>query len=167
MITPDYCRLMARYNAWQNRQIEKALEGVPLEALKADHGAFFGSIHATLDHILFGDLAFMSRFTGDPPEPPELGVTLYEDFGDLRQARAVLDVRIESWALSLTPEWLGEILTFANLVDGKEKTYAHWVLVIHMFNHQTHHRGQVTTLLSQMNLDIGSTDITFMPPVPD
>ena len=164
MITVEHCQLMARYNRWMNGKLYACCDGVDDAERKRDRGAFFGSIHATLDHILYGDLAFMSRFTGDPPEAPELGVTQYEDFGELRRVREALDARIEDWAATVTDGWLREILTFVSKVDGAEKTYPHWVLVTHMFNHETHHRGQVTTLLSQMGIDIGTTDITFMPP---
>jgi uncharacterized damage-inducible protein DinB len=66
------------------------------------------------------------------------------------------------WSASLSPAWLGEPLTYTSKIDGKTRTVPRWVLVTHMFNHQTHHRGQITTLLSQMGLDIGSTDIPFM-----
>lgn len=163
MITADHARLMARYNRWMNGKIYACCDGLGAAERNRDRGAFFGSIHATLNHILFGDLAFMSRFTGEPAEPPELGVILYDDFDGLRDARETLDARIEGWAAALTADWLSEILTFVSKVDGKEKTYPHWVLVTHMFNHQTHHRGQVTTLLSQMGHDIGPTDIPFMP----
>ena len=167
MITADHCHLMARYNRWMNGKIYGCCAEMSDAERKRDRGAFFGSIHATLNHIFYGDLAFMSRFTGDPPEPPELGVILHEDFEELRRAREALDAHIENWASALTAEWLGEILTFVSKVDGKEKTYARWVLVTHMFNHEIHHRGQITTLVSQMGVDIGSTDITFMPPAAD
>jgi len=164
MITAYHCHLMARYNRWMNGKLYDCCAEIADDERKRDRGAFFGSIHATLNHILYGDLAFMSCSTGDPPAPPQLGVILHEDFGDLRRAREALDARIESWESTLTVDWLGEILTFVSKVDGQEKTYPHWVLVAHMFNHESHHRGQVTTMLSQMGLDIGSTDITFMPP---
>lgn len=61
------------------------------------------------------------------------------------------------------PQWLAEPITYTSKIDGKTRTVQKWILVTHMFNHQTHHRGQVTTLLSQMGFDVGSTDIPFMP----
>ena len=81
----------------------------------------------------------------------------------MRKEREALDRRIVGWAIGLTDEWLAESLTYTSKVDGKTRTVANWVLVTHMFNHQTHHRGQVTTLLSQMGLDMGTTDLPFMP----
>jgi uncharacterized damage-inducible protein DinB len=105
----------------------------------------------------------MSRFTGQPRDVPELGIDLYEDFHDLWLARQSLDDRIEAWSSSLSEEWLQNMLTYASKVDCVVRTVPRWVLVTHMYNHETHHRGQVTTLLSQMGLDIGTTDIPFMP----
>lgn len=130
---------------------------------RANRSAFFGSIHSTLNHILFGDLAFMSRFTGNPATIPELGEDLYQHFDELRGARAALDQRIFEWAPSLSEDWLAEALTYESKVDGVTRTIPRWTLVTHMFNHAIHHRGQVTTLLSQMGISYGTTDLPFMP----
>ena len=135
---------------------------LPDTELRKDRGAFFKSIYATLNHIAYGDLAFLSRFTGNPSAVPEPGADLFVTFSLLRTERAVLDQRILVWSESLTPAWLAESLTYTSQIDGKTRTVPKWALVTHMFNHQTHHRGQVTTLLSQMGLDIGITDIPFM-----
>lgn len=163
MITTAYCRTMADYNLWMNDRLYELCGSIPDADRKTDKGAFFGSIHRTLDHILYGDLAFMSRFTGNPVQVPELGVELYSDFQELLVARNSLDIRITAWASALESDWLEKDLTYTSMVDGKLRTVPQWVLVTHMFNHETHHRGQVTTLLSQMGLDIGTTDIPFMP----
>ncbi|MEM7059891.1 MAG: DinB family protein [Pseudomonadota bacterium] len=163
MITTEYCHVMSTYNAWMNRRLYALCQTVSDADRKADRGAFFGSIHATLNHILFGDLAFLSRFTGDPKEVPALGVELYSDFAELWKARQATDARISDWSMSLTPAWLVENLTYTSLVDGVERTVPRWAIVVHMLNHQTHHRGQITALLSQMGLDYGTTDIPFMP----
>ena len=167
MITVEYCRMMAEYNGWMNKKMYRCCQTMEDADRKKDRAAFFGSIHGTLNHILFGDLAFMSRFTGTPNEPPELGVDLYSDFGDLQAARQELDNRIEDWTRGLAPDWLAKTLTYTSKVDNRTRTVPRWVLVTHMFNHETHHRGQITTLLSQMGLDIGSTDIPFMPKFTD
>ena len=163
MITAAYCRTMADYNLWMNDRLYEVCASIPDDERKKDNGAFFGSIHKTLDHILYGDLAFMSRFTGNPVEVPELGVELYSDFQELLVARNTLDVRITAWASGIESDWLEKELTYTSKVDGKVRTVPQWVLVTHMFNHETHHRGQVTTLLSQMGIDMGTTDIPFMP----
>ena len=167
MISVGYCQVMAQYNRWMNQRLYECCEGIDDVERKHDKGAFFGSIHRTLNHILYGDLAFMSRFTGQPREVPELGIDLYEDFHDLWLARQSLDDRIEAWSSSLSEDWLQNTLTYTSKVDGVERTVPRWVLVTHMYNHETHHRGQLTTLLSQMGLDIGTTDIPFMPQFQD
>jgi uncharacterized damage-inducible protein DinB len=163
MMTAAYCLTFARYNAWMNERLYEVCASITDEERKRERGAFFGSIHRTLNHILYGDLAFMSRFTGDPAEVPELGHDLHHDFRDLRLARTALDRRISEWAATLESGWLEQEMTYTSKVDGISRTLPQWVLVAHMFNHQTHHRGQVTTLLSQMGLDIGPTDLPFMP----
>jgi uncharacterized damage-inducible protein DinB len=163
MISVGYCLAMAQYNRWMNQRLYECCENIDDVERKRDKGAFFGSIHRTLNHILYGDLAFMSRFTGQPRDVPEHGIDLYEDFHDLWLARQSLDDRIEALSSSLSEEWLQNMLTYASKVDGVVRTVPRWVLVTHMYNHETHHRGQVTTLLSQMGLDIGTTDIPFMP----
>jgi uncharacterized damage-inducible protein DinB len=170
VITADFCVTMARYNEWMNRRLYALCAQLPADELKRDRGAFFQSIQRTLNHIVYADLAFLSRFTGDPPQVPELGVDLYDEFSALQAARTNLDARLCDWSSTLQEAWLRDPLTYTSKVDGRRRTVPKWVLVTHLFNHQTHHRGQVTTLLSQMGLDIGSTDLPFMPdypPAPD
>lgn len=163
MVDAAHCSAMAEYNQWMNERLYGACGLLSDIERKADKAAFFGSIHRTLNHILYGDLAFMSRFTGDPAVVPELGVDLHDDFHELRDARVALDVRILQWADSLSTPWLAEELTYESKVDGILRTIPRWLLVSHMFNHETHHRGQVTTLLAQAGIDMGTTDIPFMP----
>jgi uncharacterized damage-inducible protein DinB len=153
---------MAQYNQWMNSRLYAVCANLTDEQLRQDRGAFFKSIYATLNHILYGDLAFMARFTQNPSAAPAFGVDLHGNWKSLRAAREELDQSMLAWASSLTTAWLEEILTYTSNIDGKSRSVPKWVLVTHMFNHQTHHRGQVTTLLSQMGLDIGSTDIPFM-----
>lgn len=163
MITSDYCLRMAAYNAWMNARLYALCAAMTDHERKADRGAFFRSIHSTLNHLLYSDLAFMSRFTGNPREVPELGIDLHAEFSKLLDARQLLDERISVWSSDLSDEWLEASLTYTSKVDGITRTLPKWVIVTHMFNHQTHHRGQVTTLLSQMGQDMGTTDIPFMP----
>lgn len=162
MITASHSRLMAQYNEWMNSRMYSLCGSLPDAELRKDRGAFFKSIYATLNHIAYGDLAFLSRFTGNPSMVPEPGADLFGTFGLLRTERAALDQRILVWSESLSPSWLAEPLTYKSKIDGKTRTAPKWALVTHMFNHQTHHRGQVTTLLSQLGLDIGATNIPFM-----
>jgi uncharacterized damage-inducible protein DinB len=163
MTTPYYSQLMAQYNEWMNSRMYALCATLPEADLRKDRGAFFKSIYATLNHIAYGDLAFLSRFTGDPTVVPEPGADLFGTFERLRKERVALDQRLLAWAESLSSSWLAETLTYKSKIDAKTRTVPRWILVMHMFNHQTHHRGQVTTLLSQMGLDVGATDIPFMP----
>ncbi len=163
MITAEYCRVMTNYNLWMNERLFDLCRSIDDAERKSDRGAFFGSIHHTLNHILYGDMAFMSRFTGNPAIIPELGVDVHDDFEDLWQSRSSLDKRMCEWSSTLIASWLKADLTYTSKVDGVTRTVPRWVLIIHMLNHQTHHRGQITTILSQMGLDVGTTDIPFMP----
>jgi uncharacterized damage-inducible protein DinB len=163
MIDTNYCQLMAAYNQWMNEKLFVVCSALSDEILFQDRGAFFKSIYLTLNHIAYSDLAFLSRFTGQPAEVPPLGQDLFAGFAPLREERRRLDIRLLDWASGLTPDWLGLSLTYVSKVDHLERTVPRWVLVAHLFNHQTHHRGQITTMLSQLGIDIGSTDIPFMP----
>lgn len=165
---PDraWFELMARYNRWMNRRLYALCAGLGETKLRRDCGAFFGSIYLTLNHIAYGDLAFLSRFTGEPPAPPRLGADLYGSFARLAAAREAIDQRLLDWTGELTPDWLAGDLSYVSSVDGRRRTLPAWVLAIQVFNHQTHHRGQITTLLSQRGMDIGPTDVTFMPEFP-
>src|SRR4051812_48745194 len=164
MITRAWCTTMARYNAWMNARLYALCATIDDAERRRDRGAFFKSIHSTLNHVVYGDLAFLSRFTGDPAEVPPLGVDLYPDFESLRAVREALDARIEAWSATLDPEWLATDPTYTTKVDGRTRTLPRLLMVTHLFNHQTHHRRQLTTLLSQLGLDIGPPALPFMPP---
>ena len=167
MIDAQYARLMTRYNRWMNERLYALCETLPDAERRRDRGAFFRSVHGTLNHLLYADLAFLSRFTGDPPEVPPLGVDLYATFGELAAVRGATDSRLAAWAETLTDVWLAAPFTYTSRVDGVARTVPSWILVVHLFNHQAHHRGQLTTLLSQMGHDPGVTDLPFMPGVSD
>ena len=162
MISTSFTQLMAQYNEWMNSRMYALCASLTEDELRTNRGAFFKSIYATLNHIAYGDLAFLCRFTGSPSVVPEPGVELFGGFSELRKERAALDQRLLDWSKTLSPTWLAEPLTYTSKIDGKSRTVPQWILVTHLFNHQTHHRGQVTTLLTQMGMDIGSTDIPFM-----
>lgn len=166
MIADDHCQMMARYNAWMNDKLFTLCADLPQAEPYRDRGAYFRSIYQMLNHIAYGNLAFLSRFTGTPAVVPELGLELFGGFAALHRERWALDDRMLDWARPLTPAWLVEPLIYTSKADGKSRALPRWVLVAHRFNQQTHHRGQITALLTQMDLDIGSTDIPFMPGFP-
>lgn len=163
MIDAKYCLLMAEYNQWMNAKLYQVCASLPEYVLHAEKGAFFKSVYLTLNHIAYSDLAFLSRLTGEPVQVPPLGQDLFGGFQQLVQQRHIIDERLLVWAAGLTAQWLEKTLTYVSKVDGSKRTAAHWVLVTHLFNHQIHHRGQISTLLNQLGLDIGSTDLPFMP----
>lgn len=163
MIDSDYCAALARYNRWMNEKLYALCAELPDAERKRDRGAFFGSIHRTLDHLLYGDLAWLSRCTGHPASMPPLEEELYADFDALRAERGRVDERLLAWSAELTRDWLESPMRFTSQTDGVTRELPHWMLVVHLFNHQTHHRGQVTTLLSQLGLDPGPTDLHKLP----
>lgn len=163
MIDAGHASLMADYNAWMNARLYDLCAGIDDEERRRNRGAFFGSLHATLNHILCIDLIFLHRFTGEPETPPGLSEDLHATFADLHRARLATDARITAWAATLETDLLARSTTFTSVIDGKTRTVPLWAMVTQMFNHQTHHRGQATTLLAQMGHDIGTTDIPFMP----
>jgi uncharacterized damage-inducible protein DinB len=156
-------QLLADYNRWMNQRLFETCAGVPDGERKRDRGAFFRSIHSTLNHILWGDQAWMARFTGMPGPATAVGEDLFEDFSELRTAREAMDMRIVEWAGALTEAWLQTPLAYQSRIYGVTRSQPAWIYVTHLFNHQSHHRGQVTTLLSQLGIDPGITDIPMMP----
>lgn len=163
MINRSYVQLMAQYSDWMNQKLYDCCAQLDDGQRREDLGAFFGSIHLTLNHLLHGDRMFLSRFEGRDEAFAPLGTDLFPNFDDLRRERQATDQHMLSWADNLRESWLSETLTYKSMSDGKTRTIEHWVLVTHLFNHGTHHRGQITTLLSQLGLDVGATDIPFMP----
>ena len=165
MIDRAYVQRMARYNRWQNENLYGIADRLSAAERQRERGAFFGSIHKTLSHLLWGDRAWMSRFT-DTPKPeggiPE-SVALYADWENLKSERAAFDQKILDWASTVQPDWLAADQTYFSGAIGREVTKPRWVLVTHMFNHQTHHRGQVHCMLTQAGGRPSDTDLPFMP----
>lgn len=167
-MTHDHCRVLARYNRWMNDKVFAVCANLTDEQHKQDRGAFFKSIHGTLNHLLVADRVWMGRFTSAVLEPDELGPggirsldqELYESFEELRVQRKEMDARIEQWVATLSPEQLAAPLRY--LRQGVMWDFPLWWSVAHLFNHQTHHRGQVTTLLMQAGHDPGVTDLLAM-----
>jgi uncharacterized damage-inducible protein DinB len=164
-MTPQVFQTFARYNAWMNENIYRACETIPDSRRKQDMGAFFKSIHGTLNHLLIGDRFWMARFEGKPLPAVGLDAILHEDFNDLRAARHDMDTAISGFAANLTDDWLAKPFTFTSRIYDRTFTQPTWRLVMQLFNHQTHHRGQVTTLMMQCGVDPGPTDLPAMPDV--
>ena len=164
MITPDFVRTMAAYNGEMNRRVYDAASRLSDEERRRERGAFWGSVHATLNHILWGDTAWMSRFDGW--EKPGRGIKesgcVHADFLALKTARAEADRRISDWAGGVTQDWLKGDLSWFSAVLGREIVKPKSLLVVHLFNHQTHHRGQVHAMLTAAGEKTGDTDLPFI-----
>lgn len=165
MIASPYCVAMAEYNAWMNAKMYALCESLSDVVRKKDHRAFFHSIHGTLNHILVCDLTFLSSFSGEAAFVASEG-DLHEDFNELRRHRGTVDLQLLQWSKGVSSEWLNTPSTYTHHEDGVARTVTQGFWVVHMFNHQTHHRGQITTLLTQLGHDIGSTDLHMSVPLP-
>jgi uncharacterized damage-inducible protein DinB len=168
MITPQYAQSMARYNRWMNEKIYAACERLTDAQRKDDSGAFFKSIHTTLNHLLWADYMWIGRFAQgsalDKTYPKAaIGTDLYDDWNALKTARIEMDADILAWAAALDNDWLARDFSWYSGLTKTTRSKPAWLLVAHLFNHQTHHRGQVTTLLSQRGIDPGDTDLMLMP----
>ena len=162
--------LMARYNQWMNGQIYAAAGALDEDELSQQRGAYFGSILGTLNHIMVGDRVWLARFADHPARHPALGPILerpapvaldqllHHDLDSLRAERERLDALIIAWQGQLSADDLGHVLRYRNM-RGAENAKPFASLLMHFYNHQTHHRGQVTTLLSQAGVEVGVTDL--------
>lgn len=165
LITPEYCTAMARYNAWQNKGLRTIVEGLSRSESELERGAFFGSIRGTLNHLLWGDQIWLSRFAGRPapqggiPNSPNLTPTIA--VWGAEQFRT--DGQITQWADSLRAIDLIGDLTWYSGAAGREVTKPLQPLIIHFFNHQTHHRGQIHAMLTAAGQSPGDTDLFLMP----
>lgn len=171
----EHFQLLASYNLWMNTQIYESCARLSESEMKQDRGAYFGSIFGTLNHLLVADLIWCQRFAekeafedaleevAQHPKPLRLDQILYDDFAQLRTQRRWLDQLIERWVRSLDQEDLVSIVHYQNIRgQAFSKQLSH--LLLHVFNHQTHHRGQITTLLSQAGEDTGATDLLISLP---
>jgi uncharacterized damage-inducible protein DinB len=143
----DHFRRFAAYNAWANRRVYDACAALAPGEYHAARPAFFGSIHRTLNHILVGDRLWQARILGESLSLP-LDHELYGDLPSLRAAREAEDARLEATVAGLTPERIAGPLHYAN-TRGEVFATPLALVLAHVFNHQTHHRGQVHDLLSQ------------------
>ncbi len=164
---------MADYNRWMNEKVYRSAETLSDADLQADRGAFFSSILGTLNHILVADTIWLKRFATHPTRftalqsmhqvdaPTSLTLILHTTFSDLANARRVMDESIIQFCAEAGDDDYYEHLHYTN-TSGQPFANEFGLLVQHFFNHQTHHRGQVTTLLSQSGLDVGATDLVVM-----
>lgn len=165
IVTPDYARVMARYNAWQNDGLRRMVAGMSEDVLRAERGAFFGSILATLNHVLWADRVWMARLAGMAPPPggiaESVGLTPTGAVWGAERFRT--DGAITLWAERLDAVDLVGDLVWQSALTGREERRPVGRIVMHMFNHQTHHRGQVHAMLTAAGMTPGPTDLFLMP----
>jgi uncharacterized damage-inducible protein DinB len=167
----DNYRWLARYNTGFNEQLYNACERLDDAARTAPRGAFFGSIHGTLNHILWGDRVWLGRLAAQPgtdtgwpatllalPDGARHETLLYANWAELRTHRRELDIALEAWLARLPDDGVQRPMRYHNTL-GVRREHPVWQALTHLFNHQTHHRGQITTLLAQAGVDVGVTDL--------
>lgn len=174
----DHYRWMARYNAWFNERLFGACEQIDDAARKLDRGAFFGSIHRTLNHLIVADQIWLKRLRQcgldngfdcqalsdavlDLRPGHALGELVYDDWQTLRAKRSQMDDAISIWLAEMPERFPGFTMRYSNS-KGVQRQHPAWQAMSHFFNHQTHHRGQVTTLLTQSGVDPGATDLIML-----
>jgi uncharacterized damage-inducible protein DinB len=175
MPTPAEFALLAKYNEWMNTKLFDAAATLPDEVLQADRQAFFGSIIGTFNHLVVADTIWLKRFATHPlgfaalapvldlPAPKALNEILFADFHALRERRVALDRVILDWSAEMTDAHLQTAFSYRNTKGiPAQKPFAS--VLMHFFNHQTHHRGQLTTLLFQAGVDPGLTDLLALIP---
>ena len=175
MSEKEQLSLMADYNQLMNQRIIKASSQLSEKDLLEDKGAFFKSVFHTLNHIMIGDILWLKRFTlhpakfecllplNDMDKPEALDELLFDNLADFQKQRSDLDQLIIEWCEELMPEDLDSVLHYKNF-KGETHNKRLGGLILHVFLHQIHHRGQVTTLLSQQGIDFGETDIPELIP---
>jgi len=168
LVNPAFVRTMAAYNAEMNRRLYTAAERISDSARREPRGAFWGSLHGTLCHLLWGDLMWMSRFDDwDKPDVSQKqSATLIEDFDALRRARVDTDAKMSAWAGRVTAAWLAEEQVWFSASIQRELRQPRSLLVTHLFNHQTHHRGQAHALITACGEQTGDTDLFLVVPSP-
>jgi len=168
MVSPEWLAALARYNRWMNEKLCRIAGTLSDDVRKRDCGAFFKSIHGTFNHLLVADRIWLGRFQGVALPDGSLGPggiraldqELYSSFDEFCVERAATDAELSAWVEDLTPERLAATFVFQRL--GQRNEVPLWWAVSHVFNHQTHHRGQITTLLNQLGHDPGVTDLYAM-----
>ena len=165
--------LLARYNQWMNNKLYQLASTLKQDELVQNRGAFFGSVAGILNHLLVADLIWLNRFKqlaiqqepllplNNFPLPTALDQLLYADFKQMWEARKQVDTMYLALCAELNPQQLQQVLVYKNMKgDSMRKPFSS--VMQHVFNHQTHHRGQLTTLFSQMGLDVGVTDLLML-----
>ena len=161
-MTPTaHYRMFGRYNAWANTRLYEAAARLGPEQYRADRGAFFKSVHGTLNHLLVTDRIWMQRFTGEGDAPNRLDAILFETFGELRDAREAEDRRIVGFVDGLDDGRIAGTVKYRRVSSPAEIEQELGAALAHWFNHQTHYRGQVHALLTGLLGEAPELDLLF------
>lgn len=163
MYTRNLLNLMADHNRWMNRKLYAVCALLSESERTRDLGAFFKSVHGTLNHLLLVDRLWLSRLCDAPFEATALDQVLYDDFATLEHERDSTDAALQDYVARLDPMRLAEPLGYVSLLSQRTMTLPLGLILVHLFHHQTHHRGQITALVSQLGYDFGETDMIYMP----
>ena len=153
--------MFAAYNAWANRRLYDAASELTDEEFRRDVGAFFGSLMGTLNHLVAADRIWMKRFTGEGDAPVTLDATLHRDLASLRAARSAEDDRIVDWVGSLGEKAFAGRVTSITVTDVRTVSQKLAPALAHLFNHQTHHRGQAHTILTSLGKKAPALDMIY------
>jgi uncharacterized damage-inducible protein DinB len=175
MTTTSHFAQLATYNQWMNRKLYDAAATLPADRLHEDRGAFFRSVFGTLNHVVIADLIWFKHIAAnvpgfaslqcldDLPRPTSLDHRLCATLPELEALRVRLDAAIGAFCAEVQPSQLEEPFAWTSIKgDAFTKRLGH--VLLHVFNHQTHHRGQATTLFSQLGVDVGPTDLLLLLP---
>lgn len=154
--------LMAEYNAWANARLYRMASQLSDEQYRRPVNVYFKSLHGTLNHILVADRIWLSRLTGEGTAPTRLDAILFEDRAALAEARRAEDERLASFVDGLADEQLEGDVEYQMLSGSRQRQMRREVLA-HLFNHQTHHRGQAHAILTELGMkEPDSLDLLWM-----
>ena len=156
--------MLAGYNAWANGRVYDAAAQLSDGEYRADRGAFFKSLHGTLNHLLVADRLWMRRFTEEGDAPNRLDTILFDEFLELRAAREAEDERITAYIDGLTAERIAAPFRYSTITNPREIEQPLGTALTHFFNHQTHHRGQAHAMLTAAGQETGDTDLFLLIP---
>jgi uncharacterized damage-inducible protein DinB len=154
-------RMFGHYNAWANDRLCDAVALLSTEQYRADRGAFFKSVHGTLNHLLATDRIWMRRFTGEGDAPDRLDAILFETFDELRNAREAEDLRIISYLYGLDNDRIAGTIKYRRISSPEQFEQQLAPALAHWFNHQAHHRGQLHALLTGLTGEAPDLDLLF------
>jgi uncharacterized damage-inducible protein DinB len=157
----DRLPTLARYNAWANHKLYRAVEALPEDQYRADRGVFFKSLHGTLNHLLVTDRIWLARFTGVKTGALRLDTILHDDFESLHAARQAEDTRIITYVDGLDAAALAGTFTYQRTTSLETYVAELGPTLDHLFNHQTHHRGQAHAVLTGLGAPAPSLDLAL------